>query len=263
MGLRSRPEREPNGLVSTIVHGRSAGEAPSYGEELAELVRVIVVAGVPLGLVVGDIGSRLAMLLLRFTSPDNLRGTLTDDEFVVGELTVGGTYNLLVLGAAMGLIGAAAYVAVSPWLIGPEWFRSVTVGVTAGALVGALVIHPTGRDFTLLEPTWLAAALFVTLPAVFGVLLVYAVDRAARPGHWAARDERRWLVPGILLVVVAPVLFVGIPVALAVAVLLPLRRGLLGPIRESPVVMFVLRAAFFVIPVLAFVALRDDLLLLE
>lgn len=263
MGLPSPSGREPNGVVSTVVHGRGTAQAPSYGEELAELLRVIVVAGIPLGIVVGGIGSRLAMLLLRLTSPDSLRGTLTDDEFVVGDVTLAGTYNLLVLGAAMGVIGAAAYVAVSPWLVGPQWFRSVTVGITAGALVGALVIHPTGRDFTLLEPTWLAASLFIALPAAFGVLLVYAVDGAARPGHWAARDERRLLVPGLLLLLVVPVLFVGIPVALVVAALLPVRRALLGPIRASAAAMLVIRGAFLTIPVLAIIALVADLRLLR
>ena len=101
----------------------------------------------------------------------------------------------MILGALLGLIGAAAYVLVSPWLIGPHWFRAFTVGATAGMLVGAMVIHPDGVDFQILEPTWLAVATFVAVPAVFGFALVYAVDAVASPSSWTARGHARWAVP--------------------------------------------------------------------
>ena len=102
--------------VSTAIDGTREGTRPTYAEELAELLRVLVVAGVPLGVVVAGLGGRLAMLVLRLTSPDVVLGQETDDGFVIGEITMAGTYNLLVLGAAVGFIGAAAYVAVAPWL---------------------------------------------------------------------------------------------------------------------------------------------------
>lgn len=248
-------------MVGTLVHGRIGTEAPSYAVGLGEVLRIVVVAGIPLGVVVGGIGSRLAMLLLRLTSPDSVRGTLTDDDFVVGEVTVPGTYNLLVLGAAVGLIGAAACIAVGPWLVGPSWLRATTVAVTAGPLVGSMVLHPEGRDLTVLEPTWLAAGLFVALPALFGWLMVYAVDRAARPRSRAGAG--RWVLPAALVVPVAPALVVGVPVALVVAALLPLRRALLGPITSSPAGMLVVRAAFLVVPVLAALALWSDLARLD
>ncbi len=53
-----------------VVHGRRSGEQPSYTKELAELLRIIVWAGVPTGIVVIGGGSRLAMFLLRLTSRD-------------------------------------------------------------------------------------------------------------------------------------------------------------------------------------------------
>jgi len=158
----------------------------------------------------------------------------------------------------LGLIGAAAYVLVSPWLIGPRWFRAVTVAVTAGMLVGTMVIHPDGVDFRVLEPTWLAIAMFVAVPAVFALALVHTVDAVASPTSWTARGRARWAVPLVALAVAPEVALVGLFVAVPVALLLPLRRALLPSIQASPAAMLAFRAAFLVIPVLSLLALRAD-----
>ena len=100
---------------------------------------------------IGGVGGRLAMFILRLTSDPSLHGLKTDDDFTIGQVTLGGTYNLVIVGAAAGFIGAVAYVAVAPWLIGPTWFRRLTVGLTAGALGGSALIHSDGIDFNLLE----------------------------------------------------------------------------------------------------------------
>ena len=246
------------GTPPALLHGRREDVEQGYLSELGELLRVLVVGGVPLGLLLGGALLRLSMLLLRVTSPDHVDGMRTDDGFTVGEVTLGGTYDLVVLGGLLGLIGAAAYVLVSPWLIGARWFRAVTVGVTAGALVGAMVIHPDGVDFRVLEPTWLAVATFVAVPAVFGSALVYAVDAVASPTSWTARGRARFAVPLVTLAVAPEVALLGLVVAVPVALLLPLRRGLLPRVQSSPVAMLVFRAAFLAIPVLSLLALRED-----
>src|SRR5438445_2427353 len=129
---------------------------------------VLIVAGIPTGVVVAGVGSRLAMLLLRLTSPEHVHGLVSDDGFVIGRVTLSGTYNLLLIGAAAGVIGAAAYTWVAPWLLGPLWFRRLTTAIGSGVVVGSLLIHSDGVDFRVLEPHWLALALFVLLPALFG-----------------------------------------------------------------------------------------------
>ncbi len=106
------------GAPPALLHGRREDVDQGYLPELGELLRVLVVGGVPLGLLLGGALLRLSMLLLRVTSPDTVEGLQTDDGFTVGEVTLGGTYDLVVLGGLLGLIGAAAYVLVSPWLIG-------------------------------------------------------------------------------------------------------------------------------------------------
>ena len=119
-----------------------------HGTRAVERVRVTIVAGGLLGLVVGGIGSRLGMFVLRLTSPDYVRGIESDDGFTIGQVTLSGTLILLSLCTAVGVIGAFAYRLVAPALIGPPWLHSATVAVGAGAVVGALVIHPDGVDFT-------------------------------------------------------------------------------------------------------------------
>ena len=97
-----------------------------------------------------------------------------------------------------------------------------------------MLIHEDGLDFTLLEPVELAVALFIALPALFGVLLTYTVDRVARPDSATAVGRRRWWVPLLVLVPVLPAVVVILPVAVVIGALLPLRRGLLQPLRHSP-----------------------------
>jgi hypothetical protein len=162
----------PEGMKPALVHG----SRPTYVAELIELLRVLVVAGVSVGIVVIGLGSRLAMFALRLTSPDDVVGVVSDEGFLIGRITLSGTYNLLVIGAAVGVIGAAACVAVAPWLIGPNWFRRLTVGLTAGALVGSLLIHSDGKDFTALGPLWLARSASSSL------------FRPCRPWRWPSRS---------------------------------------------------------------------------
>lgn len=53
-------------------------------QRLIEGMRVLIVGGIPVGVLVVGIGSRLAMLLLRVTSPDSVVGITSDDGFIIG-----------------------------------------------------------------------------------------------------------------------------------------------------------------------------------
>ena len=203
-----------------------SAHADSVRAEVLERLRVLVVAGVAVGVVVAGVGSRLAMLLLRVTSPDRVKGMTSDDGFTIGRVTLGGTYNLLVLGAAFGLIGAAAYRAVTPWLLGPQWFRRFTVAAGSGAVVGSMLVHSGGIDFNVLKPTWLAIGLFVGLPALFAAVMGATVDRVAASRSWTTRGRRRWMIPGALLVAFPLALVPTVLAAVVLAVWVPVRRGI-------------------------------------
>ena len=79
--------------------------APTIGREWWRTMRVVVVAGIATGMIVVGLGSRLAMFALRATSHDRVIGRQSDDDFTIGRFTFSGTYNLVLLGAAVGVIG--------------------------------------------------------------------------------------------------------------------------------------------------------------
>lgn len=86
-------------------------------ERRADLVTVVywislgAAAGGAGGALVGGVGGRLAMFLLRLTSDSAVRGLESDDGFVIGRFDLVSTLSLLVLttvlGASVGLIVVA------------------------------------------------------------------------------------------------------------------------------------------------------------
>ena len=226
----------------------------------AETLRVIVVTGILYGVVVIGIGSRLAMLLLRFTSSDRVIGVQSDDDFTIGRFTLSGTYNLLLLGAGFGILGAAAYRLVAPRLIGPSWFRQVTLGLASGAVVGSMLVHADGIDFTQLTPKWLAIGLFVALPALFGAFIGPAFDAVAAPGSWTAVGRRRWLVPVIAIACFPPTVLVVAVIAAVVALFSGLDSvARVGDLRTGVAATLVIRAAWLLIAVAGLAALVNDI----
>ena len=104
-----------------------------------EDMRVLIVGGIPVGVLVVGVCSHAAMSLLRVTSPDRVRGVTSDDGFTIGQVTLAGSYNLMLLGAAFGVLGAGAYRLVAPWLITRRPMRvdvETGDGLTRGRTVG-------------------------------------------------------------------------------------------------------------------------------
>lgn len=229
------------------------------GRRFAEGMRVLVVAGIPSGALVVGGGSRLAMLLLRLTSPDRVHGIVSDDGFVIGRVTLAGTYNLLLLGSVVGMIGAAAYQMVTCRLIGPRWFRRATTGLASAAVVGSMLIHSDGIDFTLLKPAWLAVGLFIALPGVFGVVIGWVVDSVSRTDSWTARGRRRWLLP-LICVACFPPSVVVVATAAVVFGLWVLVSGFeqVQRVRRLSSYALAVRAIWLVIAAVGLVALIDD-----
>lgn len=248
--------------MSNLGPSESAANTPARSATVADTIdqmRVLVVAGIFTGVVVVGIGSRLAMFVLRLTSPDTVHGVVSDDGFIIGRVTLGGTYNLLNIGAVVGLIGACVYRLVAPWLIGPSWFRRCTTAAAAAAVAGSMLVHSHGVDFTLLKPTWLAIGLFIALPALFAAAIGVAVDRVARPTAWSAQGRRHWIVP-MVLVLLFPlsVLFIAV-VAAVVAVSVGARQlDQLQRLRTSTMYGFVVRGVWLSIAVLGLIAVVHD-----
>lgn len=226
---------------------------------VVERMRVLIVAGVTTGVVIGGVVNRLAMFLLRTTSPERVNGRDSDDGFTIGRFTLSGTYNLIVLGAVVGIIGFAVYRLVRPWLIGPQWFRRLTIGLGSGAVVGSILVHADGIDFTALKPMWLAIGLFVALPALFAVVMGAMVDSVERPDSWTARGHWRWLLPIVVLACVPFIVPVLVFALVPIGIWALARDGdLPTEIRKVRWLPNVVRAAFLSIAVLGLVALIND-----
>lgn len=238
---------------------RSADAAPVAAQVLDRLGASIL-AGAVVGLLVGGVGGRLAMLVLRLTSPD-LQGILTDDGFEIGQFTLGGTVGLLAVGAAIGMLGAIAYRLVAPWLVGPAWFRRVTTALGAGVVVGSMLVHADGVDFNLLKPAWLAILLFVAIPALFGAVIGDALAYCDDPDAWP--NQGRWrhrLLPVAALAFVPFVLVLLVPVAVIWFLAAWAREGPLAEwVLRQTATSVVVRAVWLGVALLGLMALLDDI----
>lgn len=245
-----------------IAHTTARGDRPTTPwrldvEDAGRRLAAITSAGALLGLLVGGVGGRLAMMLLAALNPQ-ATGLLTDDGFTIGQFTLLGSLQLLGASAQIGVIGAAVYFAVRRLMIGPRWFQVLAISLGSAVVVGSLLVH-TGDtvDFTVLAPTWLAIALFVLIAGVYAGLLTVLAERWLEADRWFATARLPWpLLPLLLFVVVAPLALVVALVWLAWESLVrqpSLRRGL-----GSPLLPWLARAGLAVVFVLALADLVGD-----
>ena len=239
--------------------GARLADGTRLSVRVAEQLRVLTVAGIAVGVVVVGVGSRLAMLALRLTSPDSVIGVQSDDDFTIGTFTLSGSYNLLLLGAAVGIIGVAAYQCVEPRLIGPTWFRRLTVALASGAVVGSMLVHSDGVDFRLLQPTWFAIGLFVLLPALFGAAIGPVVELVREPTSRTAIGRVRWILPVVLVLAFPLTIPIVIISAFVFTAWLTLADTIgARPIADGRVAGRVAQAGWLAIAVLGLVALIGD-----
>lgn len=156
------------------------GLRPELAAAARALARTTLVGAVCGALVVGVL-SRLGMMLLAGLNPE-ATGITSDDGFEMGQFTLSGSLQLLASGLQFGVAGAWCYVVVRGLMVGPPWFRLLSISTGPAVVVGAVVVHTGGVDFTLLEPVWLTVAMFVALPGLFVALLHLGVERAERRG---------------------------------------------------------------------------------
>jgi hypothetical protein len=183
----------------------------SGATRFAHRIVTAVFGGMLWGAVVGGLGGRIAMFVLRLTSDDRIRGLETDDDFTIGSITTS-TFFLVVFTALIGAACGVAYLGGRRFV--PARFRPAASAALFGALGGALILKPGEFDFTAVDPPVLTVLFFVALPALFGLALGLDLERrlAVEPTR-----QRPWY----LLLPLVPLALVG-PVALGVAMLLAL-----------------------------------------
>lgn len=191
--------------VTTGGSGEVTADLRAGVEPALRTLATVTLVGVGCGILVVGVLSRLAMNLLIRLNPE-VAGLTSDDGFVMGQFTLAGSLNLAVIaGPLVGILGAGCYVALRGLMIGPRWFRLLSISLGPAVVVASLVVHPTGVDFRVLDPLWLAVALFILLPAGYVVLLVVLAERALAGPPWPALTTYLgiacWapLFPGFLL----------------------------------------------------------------
>lgn len=212
-------------LVTASIH-------PSPRVRLIREFGTGALAGVVAGALAG-LASRIVMRISGFAAGPGAIGELTQSGAVVGEVTVGGTLALMLLGAIGGALGGAVYVALRPWLAPLGQWRGLGFGLLMIAVNSEP--DPTAQDFRRFGPPLLSIAMFAALSPLAGVLLVAFVTKleryvaAAGPseprgGRRAAVHELTWIAGiGALLVLglggVIALLEVGALALLPVAML--------------------------------------------
>lgn len=138
-------------------------------------------AGLIAGFVWGGIGGRIAMRVLFLTSHDAVKGMTSDDLFEIGVISAA-TIFLLIFTSMAGGFGGFIYGLIRPALRGPLWLVASGMGIAmAAGIGGGMVIKSEGIDFVVLTPLSLAVALFLIIPAGWGVTVVLLTERLMRP----------------------------------------------------------------------------------
>ena len=152
------------------------------------------------GVVVGGIGGRIAMFVLRLTSSSAVVGIESDDGFEIGRISFS-TLILLAITGVVGAVGGPIYLLLRQWV--PAHWRVGATAVLAGVIGGTGLLNPGGVDFTLLSPLWLAVVLFIVIPAGYGAVLSVFVERAL--DREAERAVPWWaFLPNLVLLLFAP-----------------------------------------------------------
>ncbi len=168
----------------------------------AKRVAMAATAGAAMGGLIGGVGGRLAMLILRLTSDPSLHGIESDDGFTIGIVSSQTTF-LVMFTAVVGAVGGLVYAIVRTWP--PTAGRAWVFGALTGLVGGAIVIHPDGIDFRLVEPLALAIVLFVAIPVLYGAAVSSLIERWLRAS--AVRASNAWLI--VLVPALLPFVLLG------------------------------------------------------
>ncbi len=210
---------------------RPGGRAAAFlGTPVVLRLASSCIGSVVAGLVVGGLGSRLAMRVSAIAAGDHRQGLLTDNGNAVGTITAEGTLALVVfVGLAAGLATGVFLAAMRTVL--PGRFLPLSVSLVLLALGGPFVIDPANPDFTLVGNGFLNVAMFAALFPAFGCGALWIAERF---DGWLVRPP---------LVRLAPITIAGAAVGLVLGILGVGVFGTAGPLSVAVVLVTVAAAA--------------------
>jgi hypothetical protein len=182
-------------------------------------VGIVASVGILTGVVVGGVGSRLAMRAIAATSDPRLDGVLTSDREPIGDITLDGTIGLvLFVGVFGGVLLGVGYLLLRSFL--PDDLR-VRAACAAGLVwcVGASTMFDSSDfDFRMLEPGWLSIVMFSAIFLVAGWVAAAGIEVALRSWPAPGRAAAWRYAPALLLLPFFPLLGLLLVVALVRAV---------------------------------------------
>lgn len=195
--------------------GASAVLVGRYGAALGRAITIAGLAALAAGLIVGGIGSRLAMRLVTVLGDPADVGRMTEAQARVGDITLEGTAFVLVAVTVIStVVGAIAYVAVGPVLRGRPLARGLEFGAILLLALGSQVIQAKNFDFARFATPPVTVGLFAALFVLFGVVTVLVAGwlepRLPGPGSRRGADAGYWATlalgtGAVLLLVVSAV----------------------------------------------------------
>jgi lysylphosphatidylglycerol synthetase-like protein (DUF2156 family) len=191
----------------------------------------VFVAGGVAGVLVGGLGSRIAMRVAALTATDAAQGLTTQAGATIGRFTFEGTAFLVVaVGIGSALVGTAFYLATLPWLPRRRRWRAAAFGGLELAVFGTVPLDPGNPDFTILGRPLLDVVVLGSLFVLHGVALVMLVEPSGRLVSAVARGDRwraRLVAVGTFLAMALTALGAAVLVALATGWAAPLTLVLL------------------------------------
>ena len=158
-------------------------------------VGVATLAGMIAGGIVGGFGGRIAMRVTGFVAGPGQVGLTTTNGNRVGDITLGGTIGVLLVGVALGVLGGLFYAVVQPWAQRLRPWHGLAFGVFLLVAAGIAVLDPVNSDFRRFGSGPLNLAMFGALFVLFGIVIAWTFDRL--PAVAAADGTRARLVTGL------------------------------------------------------------------
>jgi len=134
-----------------------------------------VIAGGLSGAVFGGIGGRIVMRIT-FLIDDETRGARTDFGDV-GEITLGGSFTLLVLCTIAGASGGILYAALRRWLPWSGAGRGIAFGLLMMFGPALVLFNEDSPDLQIFEPILPILGMFIALVVLYGVGVALITDR--------------------------------------------------------------------------------------
>jgi hypothetical protein len=168
----------PNGRHAAATTPRQARAISGRWIVVGEAIRLLAVATIGgfAGGFLSGIWARIAMRLAGALTIDRNRGLLTDNDAVVGHITLGGTMSIAMFGGVLGVIAGLLYVALRRWLPGSDRVRPLSYGVLLLGVFGFVIMDKSNPDYNLFGPAWMNVGSFSLAYLVMGYAIGSLVD---------------------------------------------------------------------------------------